>query len=220
MAELGAPEFYVPQMTHIQPRGVPNVAIFMTPKQELVTKDRVLVVIPGQGGELGCWSFYKAIEEGIQGSGSSVGLLQALKAQKDSPGLIVLNTNQLNYSYEFNRGLSMAGWMYRARKTLYSPEHIVDPVYNVAAGNETSEKHIEFVFDNIVSNPSFVNPLAKIDIIGIAGGGEEVLGLLQRNCTLKHLAIVELTRSRGSLQHAPIRNRARPSLVSPRGAHG
>jgi hypothetical protein len=182
MTELGAPEYYVPQMTTVRPRAEPNVAIFMTPQKELVTKDRVVVVIPGHGGELGCWSFYKAIEEGIQGSGSSVGLLRALQAQKDNPGLIVLNTNQLTYSYEFNKGLSLAGWMYRPRKTLYTPEHIVDPEYNLAKGNETSDKHVSFVFGNIVHNPDFVDPLAKVDIIGLGLGGEEVLELLRRNC--------------------------------------
>jgi hypothetical protein len=182
MAELGVPEFHVPQMTTEKPHSAPHVTIFMTRKKELVAKDRVVVVIPGDGNELGYWSFYKAIEEGIQGTGSSVGLLQALKAQKDSPGLIVLNTNQLNYSYEFNKGLSLAGWMYRQRKTLFTPEHIVDPDYNKAAGNETSKKHVEFVFDQIVNNPDFVSPLAKVDIISIGSGGEEVLEVLQRNC--------------------------------------
>jgi hypothetical protein len=182
MAGLGVPQYYVPQMTAVKPHSEPNVAIFMTPQQELVAKGHVVVVIPGDGSELGCWSFYKAIEEGIQGSGSSVGLLRALKAQKDNPGLIVLNTNQLNYSYEFNKGLSLAGWMHRPRKTLYTPEHTVDPEHNAAVGNENSEKHVEFVFDKIVNNPQFVSPLAKVDIIGLGRGGEEVLGLLQRNC--------------------------------------
>jgi hypothetical protein len=182
MAELGVPEFYVPQMTTVKPRAEPNVAIFMTPQKELVTKDRIVVVIPGDGNELGCWSFYKAIEEGIQGCGSSVALLQALKDQKNNPGLIVLNTNQLLYSYEFNKGLSLAGWMHRPRKTLCTPEHIVDPRYNLAVGNENSKKHVEFVFDKIVNSPQFVDPLAKINIIGLGRGGEEVLELLQRNC--------------------------------------
>ena len=68
------------------------MAIFMTPKQELVTKDRVVVVIPGQGGELGCWSFWlqKRLKRASKVAGPLWGCRASLlKAQKDSPGLIV-----------------------------------------------------------------------------------------------------------------------------------
>jgi hypothetical protein len=185
MAKLGTPEYYVPQMTAIRPRSDPNVTIFMTPQEELVTKDRVVIILPARSTELGCWSFYNVINDGgFEGNGCSVGLLRALGAQKDSPGLILLNTNQLYYSYEYNKALSFAGWMNRPRKSLYSPDHIVDPEYNLVPGNETAEKHVDFVLDNIVNNPDFVSPLAKLDIIGIADGGEDAVRLLRHNCRL------------------------------------
>jgi hypothetical protein len=180
MATLDMPELYLPQMTTDKPK-INHVPIYANSKDKLRAKSRVIIVINGQNQEFGCWSFRSIFgEPGIEG-GSSVSLAREILG-KDDVGLVILNPSQLIYSHSMNRSLSLSSWRDRHRKSAVHPQHGVDEVQNRVPGNESPQSHIRFVFEKILSNPEFVDPEAKIDVVGLLDGANDMLEFLNTNC--------------------------------------
>jgi hypothetical protein len=180
MAKLDMPALYLPQMT-IEKPVTNHVPIYANSKDRLKSKSRVIVVVNGQNQEFGCWSFRTIFgEPGIEG-GSSVSLAREILG-KDDAGLIILNPSQLIYSHSMNRSLSLSSWRDRHRKSAAHPQHGIDDVQNRVPGNESPRNHIRYVFEKVLSNPEFVNPEAKIDVIGLLDGANDMLEFLNTNC--------------------------------------
>jgi hypothetical protein len=180
MAKLDTPEFYLPQLTNVKPK-TNHVPIYATSTNKLKAKSRVIVVTNGQSQEFGCWSYRSVFGElGIE-SGSSVSLAKEISGKGDV-GLVVLNPSQLLYSHSMNRSLSLSSWRDRHRKSAVHPQHGVDDVQNRVEGNETPQSHIQFVFEKVLSDPEFVDSEAKIEVIGLLDGANDMLEFLNTNC--------------------------------------
>lgn len=180
MAGTGVPLFYLPQLSPGKPED-PHIAVYMTVKEKLMTKKRIIVVVNACGAELGIWSFRALFgDEGLLGASNAFHLAEEMNKRGD-PGLLILNPGQILYSFERNRCMSTKSWRSRDRPSAIHTQPATLPI-NFVPGNATTEDHVQFVFENILSNPEFVDPCAKIDIIGLLDGGNDVVAYLNQHC--------------------------------------
>jgi hypothetical protein len=184
MTSLDIQLLYLPQMVLEQPVNQQHLPIYITLLNELNEKSRLIVVIPGQNTELGMWSTQDILgESGIE-AGSAISLVRILKdLGRNAPGMIVLNPNETYFSHELSRPLTLQGWQDRPRMSALHPMPVVDNTWNRIPGNESAERHIQSVLENLVNCEKYVRPDCKIDIVGLMNGGNMVMEYLDRNCS-------------------------------------
>lgn len=183
MAKLDTEQLYLPQLTTVQPKNEQFLPIYSTPLQELKKKSRIIVVVPQESVSFGMLSLSDIFGgEGLE-AGSTISLVKQLSARgENSPGLLVLNPNEVYFSHEFKRTLTNRAWQDRPRDSIAHPPHYIDNKWNRIPGNETTENHIQFVLDKILLNEQYVAADAKIDFIGLMVGGDKLLQHLNANC--------------------------------------
>ncbi|KAF2488852.1 hypothetical protein BU16DRAFT_567819 [Lophium mytilinum] len=95
------------------------------------------------------------------------------------PGVIVLNTGQLYFSYERNEAMTMTSWEALPRKSRISGSRSIADA-NRVGGNETPKAHIEWVFKHIINSGEYVHPKAEVYVVGIESGAKDLLMLMNR----------------------------------------
>ncbi|KAF2400315.1 hypothetical protein EJ06DRAFT_426015 [Trichodelitschia bisporula] len=179
MAELGVAPHYLPDCTTTKPDG-PHIPIFMTAPEILKTKKCIIVIAGDITKDLGIFSYRKVNgDDGID-SGTCIAVVKELKRLSEEncdeePGVIVLNTGGLLYSWKENSAMTMETWQARKRKSAFHPAIHDDLVHNRLAGNRTTEEHVGYVFENVIGNAKFVNPGAKVYLVGIESGGDSAI---------------------------------------------
>lgn len=206
--------------------------IYCTPREILKTKTSIIIAINNGGTDLGVWSYRSLYREGGIEGGSCIALAKALRDsalggkgkgdEEEEPGLIILNPGQLFYSHRNQAALTHTSWLDQPRASAVHPPHRIHPIHNVVPGNATPEAHIAFVFDNIVSNPAFVSPSARLYIVGIVDGSRWLLEYLDGKTLLPRiaaLALIQPTHSPSSLTSPALKSllssRSRSYIVSP-----
>lgn len=197
MTSLGVPAFYLPQMdpTQPDPPTTASLPIHCTPPNLLRTKRRVVVICNRAYEDLAIWSYRVLAKAGGVEVGSAVAFIREmrLRAEKaalrtkrsvedEMPGVVLLNTGQLLYSYKKRSALSPVSWDALPRKSLLHPAPRIDDKWNRIEGNESIKEHVEFVFGRIVGNEDFVQRDADVYVVGIHDGGEEVTKYLNSKC--------------------------------------
>jgi len=106
-----------------------------------------------------------------------------LENHNDTPALVVLNTAQLLYSHKHNKALTMRSWSAMPRKSIAHDMIKIHDVENRVQGHRDPKEHIKSVFDDVLHNPSRVASDAQIYLIAIENGTENMLKILEEDCT-------------------------------------
>jgi hypothetical protein len=97
---------------------------------------------------------------------------------KDTPGVIIMNTGQQYFSYKSNEAMTIVSWHALPRASYMHPVVKLDGELNTVEGNRTPKEHIQFVFENVINNPKYVNRDAEIYVIGLESGAKDLLMLM------------------------------------------
>ncbi|KAF2675319.1 hypothetical protein BT63DRAFT_409416 [Microthyrium microscopicum] len=169
-----------PGLTTTKPRkDTPFVPIYCSPKKKLLAAKRVVVIVQGSDDQWLWWA-WNDIEGAKSLTDSSVlGIAEELEKYPDV-ALVMLNPCQLRYSYKSQQPCSFEDWEGQIRETTsHSSATVLDK--NLIAGHETPKKHLEYMFNHFINNPEYINPKAKIDIIGVNSGTDLVCQFLNKN---------------------------------------
>lgn len=222
--------------------------IYCTPQSELRTKKSIIIAINNGATDLGVWSYRSLYREGGLEGGSCISLLKALhsgtefrvpshsdsdlngKGEEEEPGLIILNPGQLLYSHRRSAALTHTSWLDQPRPSAVHPAPLIHPVHNLIPGNTSAATHVAYVFDNIVCNPSYVSPTARLYIIALVDGCRWLLEYLDSKPVAESpsppllkqiaaLALIQPTHSPSELSSpalkALLRDRSKAYIVSP-----
>lgn len=96
------------------------------------------------------------------------------------PGLLISNAGQLLYSYKLNESMTRDSWNARPLPSAVHNAIQVSPE-NLIPDNETPEKHVEFVFKNVLQNSDIVSQDAEVYIVAMQTRGDLVLEYLNDN---------------------------------------
>jgi hypothetical protein len=190
-----------------KPNG-PHVPILAPPPEILKTRKRVVVLINDTMQDLGILAYRQLQRElGING-GSVVNFVKEMikysatdnTAEKDAtifkdgyvlqdkttvPALVVLNTSQLLYSHKYDQAMTLRSWSAMPRMSVAHDMVRIHDKENRVPGHENAKKHIKTVFDQFVYNPDCVAADAEVYVIAIEDGTENILSLLNDNCTYR-----------------------------------
>ncbi|RPB19482.1 hypothetical protein L211DRAFT_842559 [Terfezia boudieri ATCC MYA-4762] len=136
--------------------------------------EKCLILIPDDNNSLGLWSL-RAID-GENGS-FRTGSMEAIVSRAISEGysVIIANSGALIYDPELNTTVPTHSWGAREKPwKLGGRIRQYDPTWNVVAGSEDPEAHIEMVFEKVVKNL-----VPKTTKIFIAAAGTGAGGLIQ-----------------------------------------
>ena len=217
---LGFQLIYLPLLTTIKPAG-PHVPILCTPQSSLKSKKRVLVVVNDTAQDLGIWSWRVAvaINGGLE-AGSCLSLLRDVKERaktngQEEHGVVFLNPGQMWYSWKKNKALTDDSWKFLPRSSLVHPRTEADQESNTVEGSRSPDQHVAFVFENLLSNKSWVREDAELYVLANYTGGLSLLRYLNVNCKSSRRAHVRplLTVLRQVSMHA--HHLAAVSLVCP-----
>ncbi|KAF2265388.1 hypothetical protein CC78DRAFT_200559 [Lojkania enalia] len=199
LSALGIEKLYLPQLSYGKP-DEPHVPILAPPAHILRSRNRVIVIINDNQQDLGILAYRQLQRElGLNG-GSIVDFTKELitrsnpslsatlskdgagleDKEADTPGLIVMNTGQLLFSYKFHTALSTRSWGALPRKSICHSSLIMHEE-NRVKGNECPKLHIKYVWEHVVCNPEFVDPDAQVYVIAIENGAGLFLKLLNRD---------------------------------------
>jgi hypothetical protein len=202
---LGLKELYLPALSNFKPK-VAHIPILAPPAEVLRTRKRVIVIINDDTyQDLGILAYRELQREGGVNGGSVINFAKGLvnrtqantnanleeelssdgaRIEKDEhvPGLIVLNTGQLLYSFKFNKTLSMRSWTAQPRKSITHDPVKIHEVENRVEGHRTPAEHIKTVFDTVIKNPNFVSPEAEVYVVAIENGVENLIEILNNDC--------------------------------------
>jgi hypothetical protein len=106
-----------------------------------------------------------------------------LEGHNDTPALVVLNTAQLLYSHKHNKALTMRSWSAMPRKSIAHDMIRIHEEENRVPGHRSPQEHIKSVFDDVLCNPDRIAPDADMYLIAIEGGTENILKVLEGDCT-------------------------------------
>ena len=110
---------------------------------------------------------------------------EAAVEDSHTPGFIIVNNGQLLYSHKHHQAMTLRSWQAMPRKSLAHDSIVTDPVENRIPGNRSPHEHMQFVFQHILSNPTYISPDAEVYVVGIEDGAEGLLlGVLDRDCEL------------------------------------
>jgi hypothetical protein len=179
--------------------GQPHVPILVS--RGLQEKSRVLIVFGSRNEDLGIWCFRRLGANGCSISvspvltdhlrdtrsdsdslkdGSAIGLVHSYhSSETEAPGVIIANPGQLLWHRRGKCAVTFNTWNSMPRKSAVSREYRIDDTKNRIPGNQDPERHIQYVFNEVVKK--LVSENARLDILATAGG-MEVLRFLDDNC--------------------------------------
>lgn len=157
----------------------PHVPIYTSPN--LSTASRVIVYFGEEVQDLGVFAL-RTISQATITSGSALDFVSAIQSSSTAEkpvGVIIANMGQLLWYRRGKRAVTRATWAGLPRKTGVSQQLIIDPEKNRVPGNENLAAHTKYIFEHVIAR--MVNPAAKLDIIGLGEGAEEVVDYLQHS---------------------------------------
>lgn len=142
------------------------------------------MIVPSQYASFGHVLPRLALSEDGIDAGSMIALAQHVNSifGSDAPGVVIMNPNELYFSWKSNDSLTYRSWMDGSRPSLWHPMAAVHDKWNRIPGNESEPEHIKFVFEQVLAKNSIIRPDAKLDIITITDAGETVLSYLNEKC--------------------------------------
>lgn len=165
----------------------------------LSTAKRIVVVLGSPDQELGIWTYRSISEKGIN-TGSMVNFAKAVlgkeeqgpKRNDDNIALVIANNGQLLYHCGSGTTVSRKTWLALPVESAAHPP-IKQTYRNVIPGNANWREHVRYIFENVlVAGGLFVQPDAKIDIIGVEEGGLGAVEYLIENCKFFLSAVTQL----------------------------
>lgn len=174
------------------PIGTPSdkAHIPILASSNLPEKKRIILVFNEVMQDLGIWS-YRTISRGGAGAisrGSAVELAKRLHgyatspSDQSSPGLVIANPGQLLWWRGGKKAVSFVTWHSLPRKSAVHGPMRIDEVKNRVPGNEDWEKHVQYMFNEVMAKVTDEDVL--IDVVGLSDGGYEALKFLNENCKL------------------------------------
>jgi hypothetical protein len=160
---LGDPD---PNMRH--------VPIFVS--KDLEKRSRIVVIFGEPDQALGNLALRVVNGPGGINKGSMVSIVRDINKQSASttddsaPGIVLANVGERWWWPEGKRALTQSASTAIPLPSMVHSGRQHDPLINEIAGSETPEKHIEYIFKEVLSH--LVNPAAKLDVIGIGSSAE------------------------------------------------
>ena len=112
---------------------------------------------------------------------------------RDTPGLIVMNTGQLLYSHKYNRSMTTRSWCALPRKSIAHDHIRIHDRENYVEGHRNPTEHTKSVFDQLLCDPERVAPDAEVYVIAIEGGASNILEVFKEDCKWYHRWCIERT---------------------------
>lgn len=204
LTALGISRIYLPDFTTDKPNS-PHVAILAPPPDILKTRKRIVVIVNDSIQDLGILAYRQLQRElGLNGASVVDFAKELIKRtvkdtfvekyndifedgfevdnKDDIPGLIVMNTGQLLYSYKYNKSMTLRSWSAMPRKSAVHEMIRIHEQENRISGHRDPQEHIQSVFDDILCNPDRVAPNAEVYLIAIENGADHSISLLTSNC--------------------------------------
>ncbi|ORY19683.1 Arb2 domain-domain-containing protein [Clohesyomyces aquaticus] len=227
LAALGLTKLYLPTLSTTKPNAQPHVPILAPPANILKSRKRIIVVINDSLQDLGILAYRQLQRElGLNG-GSIVNFAKEMvhrsaesketfdifrdragvaEKEKETPGLIVMNTGQSLYSHKFNEAMTIRSWQSMPRKSICHESIKIHELENRVEGHRTPKEHIEAVFNKVIKNPDFVSPDAEIYVIAIENGADHLLEILDADLNRYAPRITALAFSQSSYVSSQIHN--------------
>jgi len=162
--------------------------ILVTELEKLKVAKRIVVVVNRSIEDLGIWSARTARGEAGIEAGSVISLIKDMRAREAARGeeeetaFVIANSGQLLYSHKQKRAMSMAGWQAMQRPSALHAAPIVDEMANRVEGSRTVEEHLRSVMRMVVGSEKFVDKQARMFLIGVGDGSNEVCKILEEMC--------------------------------------
>lgn len=191
LAALNIKPFYLPQLTTDEPVNEASLPILMSPPEKMRKCEQVILINNSIQDDLGIFSYRIATHEGGIEAGSVISLIRNVlkRASPDgdphnpaAPGFIILNPGQLLYSYRQERAMTTPSWNALPRASGVHDGTRIHPTLNRMDGNHDAQAHVNFVFENVISNNRIVSRDAYIFCIARDLGAEHLAEYLDKNC--------------------------------------
>ena len=157
-----------------------NVPIHVSP--DLDKKSRVVVIFGESSQALGVCAYRVCNGPGGVDKGSMAGFVKALQKQHASssdsspPGIVLANTGELWWWPEGRRGLTIPASQRIPMSSAAHFERVYNRGENSIPENGTPAEHVKYVFEKVL--PTIISQDAKLDIIAIGDGADEVKSYL------------------------------------------
>lgn len=153
--------------------------------KNLKMKKRIVILFGERSQDLGVFSFRTIGEDGIN-IGSAVNMVNAILnhsatgREEDAPGVIITNPGSLLWYRGEGRAVTDREWLHLPRASAVHEPFRIDPVKNRIPGNHDYVQHVQYMFENIMTD--HVDPAATFDVIGLEYTGTAVVHHLSDNC--------------------------------------
>ncbi|KAE8373538.1 Arb2 domain-containing protein [Aspergillus bertholletiae] len=189
LRELGLITLRLPLASKVNEAHVP---ILVSPN--LSTASRIIVVFGEPIQDLGIWAYRSIGVDGID-AGSAVSFAKAVlqpetnieatntrpASERGDTALVLANTGQLIWNCGAHRPMTLPAWLAYPRSSAVHPPLMMTH-RNEIPYNGSWEDHIACVFNEILADRGrLVRQDAKINIVGIAEGGQGAIGHLSLN---------------------------------------
>ena len=148
--------------------------------KDIGSKKRVIVFFGERHNELGILSLRVLSEEGIN-VGCAASFIKAVEEDEvDAPGIILANPGQLLWYRGEDRAVTRLQWINLPRESAIGPAMRIDDVKNTIPGNKDYDDHLEYIFENVLTN--IVSKEAKINVIAMEWCGTALSKYLESRC--------------------------------------
>ena len=204
LSSLGIKRLWLPALTNEIPSAStrPTMPILATELKALQKAERVVVVVSSLMQDLGVWDWKSTRGEAGIEAGTVISFVKDLLSRAfarkgddvngveqsldglaaGSTAFVMPNPGQLLYSYRHKRAMTLDSWNALPRPSALHMPPLIDEQMNRVAGSETAEKHLKYVFDNILANEAFIARKAEVFLVGLNEGADQLLTLLEESC--------------------------------------
>ncbi|KAI9670744.1 MAG: hypothetical protein M1817_003854 [Caeruleum heppii] len=173
LAALDVPTIPLPLGT---PSTSPHIPILAS--ADLKSRSRVILILNEASQDLGIWAYRSIGSLDANGglvNGSAISFVQHLLRLPSSPtdssppGIIIANIGQLLWYRGGKKAVSFQTWNALPRKSAVHGPMKIDDVKNRVDKNESVQKHVAYVFEEVLG--SLVKKEALVDVVGLSNGG-------------------------------------------------
>jgi len=161
----------------------PHVPIFIS--SDLGRKQRVIILFYEHTQDLGVFAHRIIGGQGGINAGSAINLVKYIQSlasypnYKQTPGIILANMGQLRWWRKGKKAVSQTSWFALPQKSAVDQPYRFDAKKNTVEGNRNTAEHVSYVFNEVVKE--MVDPMAKLDVIGVSEGAVRVSEFLDQN---------------------------------------
>lgn len=204
LSKLGVESLWLPSLSNDKPdvSDVPTLPVLATQLSKLRVAKRVIVVVGKLTEDLGVWNWKSVRGEAGVEAGTVISFVKDLMGRSfeskineveeddgqsaeaaNGTAFLMPNPGQLLYSYNHNSAMTLESWTALSRPSALHQAPLIDEKMNRVEGSETAEKHLNYVFEKVVMNKNFVSQDAKIFLVGLNDGADQLLKMLEENCS-------------------------------------